>query len=245
VEACRLVWEWVGSGTTVGDVRMRARLAPPSMCVGVDEVMRAVDTGVESGLLARSGDWLERATRDVWTHAWVAERLWEADPAAWAWSQRYDAGEGAAHLARKVDDRARRELGLAGERAFMDAARALLPQHLHREVVHVAETDDTAGFDVLCPSTANFFTSACVEVKATVRPPGSVAFFLTRNEARVGARNPSWRLVVMRRIADTWLPAGYVPFFRLRPHLPDDRGAGLWESCHVNLSDEELVPGLP
>lgn len=230
---------------TVGDVRMRARLVPPSMRVGVDEVMRAVEISVASGLLVRSGDWLERATQDVWRHAWLVERLWEADADAWAWSLRDDAGEGAAHVARKVDHRARHELGEAGERAFIAAARALLPQHLHREVVHVAATDDTAGFDVLSPSTADFSASVCVEVKATVRPPGSVGLFITRNEARVGARTPSWRLMVMRRVGQTWHPAGYVPFIRLRPHLPHDRGAGLWESCHVKLSDEDLVPGLP
>lgn len=239
-DACRLVWDWAEDGISVSDVRMRARLVPPSMSVGVDEVMRAVDSGVDAGMLTRSGDWLKRSTADVWSGAWLTDLLWRADTSAWSWweSDRGPAG-------RKVDDRARRELGLAGELAFLDAARNVLPPHTHSAIVHVAAEDDTAGFDVVCPSTALFTRPVHVEVKATVRAAGRVAFFLTRNETRVGKRDPAWRLMVMRRAGEVWLPVGHVPFAQLAAHLPEDRGAGRWESCHVVLLDSDLVPGLP
>jgi hypothetical protein len=116
---------------------------------------------------------------------------------------------------------------------------------LHERIVHVAANDDTAGFDVACPSTSQFLKSVRVEVKATVRPQGVVSFFVTRNEAHVGGRDPAWRLMVMRRSGDLWRPAGHVPFTRVSSHLPEDQGAGRWESCHVLMSDDELIPGLP
>jgi hypothetical protein len=160
--------------------------------------------------------------------------------------------------AHKVDRQALEAFGAEGEEAVLEACRrhlAGLP-HLIDEIAHVSLVDDTLGYDIASPDRAG--RRHRIEVKATSALPGWAEFFLSRNEASVGKRDPQWSLVVTRREVDgekgalVMRVAGWLRFADLEDLLPtdpsiapDDSARSTWASCRVTLPDGRLRPALP
>lgn len=160
--------------------------------------------------------------------------------------------------ARKVDRQALEAFGAEGEEAVLEACRKHLIglPHLIDEIAHVSLVDDTLGYDIVSPDRAGHRHR--IEVKATSALPGWAEFFLSRNEACVGKRDPSWSLVVTRREVDVDQGAlamrviGWLRFTDFEALLPrnlqiasDDSAQCTWESCRVTLPDDRLRSALP
>jgi Domain of unknown function (DUF3883) len=160
--------------------------------------------------------------------------------------------------ARKVDRQALEALGAEGEEAVLEACRKHLTglPHLVEEIAHVSLVDDTLGYDIDSPDRAGHRHR--IEVKATSAPPGWAEFFLSRNEASAGKRDPQWSLVVTRRAVDADKDAlvmrviGWLQFADLEnllpkdpPIAPADSAHSTWASCRITLPDDRLRPALP
>lgn len=161
--------------------------------------------------------------------------------------------------AQKVDQDALNAFGALGEeavvRACQDYLRDNAAAHLVSDVVRVSLGDDTLGYDVVSPDLKG--KRHRMEVKATSAPPGWVEFYVSRNEASVGARDPMWALVVAKRqIVDSCEPQmevlGWLDYIQFSDLLPIDsfhniaKGpSGRWSSCRVTLPDHLVHPGLP
>lgn len=160
--------------------------------------------------------------------------------------------------ARKVDRQALEAFGAEGEEAVLEACRKHLIglPHLADEIAHVSLVDDTLGYDIASPDRAGHRHR--IEVKATSALPGWADFFLSRNEASVGKRDPSWSLVVTRREVDAdkdvlrMRVIGWLRFTDLedllpldRPTAPADSARCTWESCRVTVPDDRLRSAMP
>ena len=160
--------------------------------------------------------------------------------------------------ARKVDRQAREAFGAEGEESVLEACRTHLKglPHLIAEIAHLSLVDDTLGYDIASPDRAGHRHR--IEVKATSALPGWAEFFLSRNEASVGKRDPQWSLVVTRREVDAdkgalvMRVAGWLRFADLEDLLPKDpsiapgdSARSTWASCRVTLPDDRLRPALP
>ncbi|WP_255303779.1 protein NO VEIN domain-containing protein [Streptomyces sp. F-7] len=163
------------------------------------------------------------------------------------------------NVARKVDQEALAAFGALGEEAVVTACRKHLcdrgTPHLAGDVIRVSIDDDTLGFDVVSPDTTG--RRHRLEVKATAAPSGWVEFYISRNEATVGASDPDWSLVITKReIADDndleMRVAGWLTYDEFAHLLPSDAESGVgpgesgqWASCRIKLADPLLRTGLP
>ncbi len=150
-------------------------------------------------------------------------------------------------IATKVDPQPLAALGEAGEAHVLQAWTEHLlrngRQDLVSDLVQVSRISDALGYDI----TGLDATEALhhLEVKTT-STQGRVTFFLSRNEATVGAADEHWSLVVVRRTAqESLIVVGWCPISVLSPHLPSDRGDGRWTTARITLCDLELEEGLP
>jgi hypothetical protein len=152
-------------------------------------------------------------------------------------------------LGRVVDQQRLKQLGAAGEEAVVVACREHLSGRgrpdLAGHVERVSLRSDQLGYDVTSPDTGG--TRHRIEVKATQGMPGQVEFYLSRNEATVGGRDPCWSLVAVRKSLDGRLEVfGWCRASTLAPALPTDGDqGGRWESVRISLPDKEFRPGLP
>ena len=113
-------------------------------------------------------------------------------------------------------------------------------------VSRVSLRSDELGYDVTSPDTTG--RRHRIEVKTTSSASvGRVEFFLSRNEATVGARDPGWSLMAVRRNRDDTLePIGWCPPASLVPHLPHDASTqGRWTNVRLSIAITEFRPGLP
>lgn len=153
-------------------------------------------------------------------------------------------------LGQTLDAQHLADIGEAGEDYVVGACR----QHLTAagrpdlaEAVHrVSLQSDALGYDVTSPDTTGHRHR--MEVKTTgSASAGRVEFFLSRNEAMVGKRDPAWSLVAVRRDRDGSLNLiGWCSAVHLSPLLPQDLSAqGRWTSVRLSIPTTDFTPGLP
>jgi hypothetical protein len=198
-------------------------------------------------LVAESPVWLPAATRDGLNVDLIPPQELERltglipDPA------RREAFLIAAGLT--FDAERTRVMGRRGEEFVVAACRAAWleagsPQRAAR-VTHLSPLSDQLGYDLKAPDADG--SDRRIEVKTTSAQAGTVEVFLSRTEALVGLRDPSWRLAVCRQrpSGDVEL-AGWCGIAIIRDRLPSDPPErGEWRSVRVLLSLDELRPGLP
>jgi hypothetical protein len=153
-------------------------------------------------------------------------------------------------LGRTLDAHQLAEQGARGEDYVVERCQ----QHLndrHRPdlaaaVNRVSLRSDQLGYDVTSPDTTGHRHR--IEVKTTSSSSaGRVEFFLSRNEATVGERDPAWSLVAVRRNRDDSLELiGWCSSVNLMPHLPRDVSPqGRWTSVRLSVATTAFKPGLP
>ena len=153
-------------------------------------------------------------------------------------------------LGRTLDAQLLAEYGNQGEEHVVQACRDHLQDRgrpdLAAQVHQVSLRSDQLGYDVVSTDTVGHRHR--MEVKTTSSAAaGQVEFFLSRNEATVGERDPAWSLVAVRRDRDGSLEIiGWCRAVSLLPLLPKDLSPhGRWASARLSVSTTQLVPGLP
>ena len=138
----------------------------------------------------------------------------------------------------KFDDTARRQLGLAGELAFVE----WLQRHTVAQVVHISMFDDSAGYDMAL--TIEGRVCARVEVKST-RREDSARIYLSRNEVETMLVYSSWCLQLVQLDASNALrKVSWVSRESILSGVPLDGSRGSWQSMRMTLSQDILRPGL-
>ena len=157
------------------------------------------------------------------------------------------------NLGRTIDERARTELGAAGEEHVVAECRNHLAQRgredLAREVRQVSQLSDQLGYDVTSPDTAG--RRHRLEVKTTTGVAGTdsvVSVYISRNEAMVGQSDGSWALVAVRKdiMTGEFEIVGWCHADAFAPALPSDPSPwGHWASTRIFLEECLLSAGLP
>ncbi len=152
--------------------------------------------------------------------------------------------------AQRFDDRTRRLIGEIGEELVVAAARQELIElgraDLARNVRRVSLESDALGYDVKAPRTSG--RPRLLEVKSTTRVNTTFVVHISRNEASTGETYPDWALVVCqvedlearRGTICGWCHAG-----DFIARLPQDPAGGKWEQAAIQLSIDDLTPGIP
>lgn len=154
-------------------------------------------------------------------------------------------------LGRTLDAALLAEYGAKGEEHVVEACRRYLHHDQQRpdlaaQVHRVSLRSDQLGYDITSPDTSG--RRHRMEVKTTASASGgSVEFFLSRNEATVGERDPAWSLVAVRRHPDGELELiGWCSGITLLPLLPRDLlPNGRWTTVRISIPTSDLTPGLP
>lgn len=153
-------------------------------------------------------------------------------------------------VGRTLDAAQLAEQGAAGEEFVVELCRKHLSERdrpdLAAAVSRVSLRSDELGYDVTSPDTTGHRHR--MEVKTTSSASaGRVEFFLSRNEATVGVRDPGWSLVAVRRNRDDTLELiGWCSSVSLVPHFPRDvSNQGRWSSVRLSIAITDFRPGLP
>lgn len=153
-------------------------------------------------------------------------------------------------VGRTLDAAQLAEQGARGEEFVVELCREHLREldrpDLAAAVKRVSLRSDELGYDVTSPDTTGHRHR--IEVKTTSSASvGRVEFFLSRNEAIVGARDPGWSLVAVRRVRDDSLElVGWCSSVSLVPHLPRDISRqGRWTNVRLSIAITDFRPGLP
>jgi hypothetical protein len=150
---------------------------------------------------------------------------------------------------RLADETRRHAVGSAGEEFVVACAKAELCRlgrpALANEVVRLSLRSDQLGYDVRVPRLPGGVWR--LEVKASVRDPRALEFFISRSEAETGRRLSDWLLTACH-LPPTGEPAviGWCRFEMLEPLLPRDVDANTtWQSARVRVPAGLFRPGLP
>lgn len=154
------------------------------------------------------------------------------------------------NVGRTLDAAQLAEQGAQGEEFVVELCRKHLCEldrpDLAAAVSRVSLRSDELGYDVTSPDTTGHRHR--IEVKTTSSASmGRVEFFLSRNEATVGASDPGWSLVAVRRNRDDSLELiGWCSSGSLAPHLPRDLSTqGRWANVRLSIAISDFQPGLP
>ena len=174
---------------------------------------------------------------------WVSNGLITGSKTVWDF---VETAEPNGNFSQKFDGDRLKAIGRLGEQAVMDFLYECLPVDQHHRILQVSQTNDAAGYDIFSPSLRNLSENLLLEVKTTVRPGSDFDFYLSRNENRVGTRNPNWYLIFVR-ITDS-IPSilGHVKASCFQSWLPteqDDRSS--WETVKITMAATELYHDFP
>jgi hypothetical protein len=117
---------------------------------------------------------------------------------------------------------------------------------LAASVHRVSLRSDQLGYDITSPDITGHRHR--IEVKTTRNASvGRVEFFLSRNEATVGERDPAWSLVAVHRNRDDSLELiGWCSALRLVPLQSRDVSVqGRWTNVRLSVATTDFTPGLP
>lgn len=159
--------------------------------------------------------------------------------------------------ARKVDAALLAAIGADGEEAVVTECRTYLEDKgrpdLAKHVARLSLDDDTLGYDVTTPDC--WGRRHLLEVKCTRSISDRIEFYLSRNEAHTGKRNPLWSVVVARQEINaagelSVRVVGWLTYSDLEDALPTDAEPadnmqGRWANARLTLPDITLRAGLP
>jgi hypothetical protein len=153
-------------------------------------------------------------------------------------------------LGRALDLQALNDQGAQGEEFVVDLCKQHLIDRdrpdLAASVHRVSLRSDQLGYDITSPDTTGHRHR--IEVKTTrSASAGRVEFFLSRNEAAVGDRDPGWSLVAVHCNRDDSLELiGWCSALRLVPLQPRDVSVqGRWTNVRLSVATTDFTPGLP
>ena len=147
---------------------------------------------------------------------------------------------------RKFLEGLNQEIGLIGENFVMGLLERRIDPDLKYRIEHVSLENDMAGFDIRTPSVSGVWEEVMLEVKTSARVGGDPVFYLTRNEARVGARYKNWFLVFVRLSSAGPELKGHLPFSEFEDLLPREQSRELvWSELTGKIPFDDLYADLP
>ena len=174
---------------------------------------------------------------------WILGGLQSGNATTWSIAEIVDRRQ---RVVRKFDADSLNEIGRIGEIAVMTSLRESLPESLNSKIRHVSQVDDTLGYDIVSPSVNSYENIQLLEVKTSVRPGTNFAFYISRNEFRVGENNPNWKIVCVQIVDGIGSILGHIPIEQIADQFPTDIDESVtWSSCRVTISSNLLFRGLP
>ncbi len=149
-------------------------------------------------------------------------------------------------LLSKIDLELLHKIGLDGEYEVIEELKKNLSLREIERIRHVSLVDDSAGFDIICPSVKNSDLTVLLEVKTSPRPGSDFNFFISRNEARVARHNDNWFLLAVTASPNGYQVLGTLNFYQFSDYLPVNQDKrGQWESAKISISKDLFKKGLP
>lgn len=176
---------------------------------------------------------------------WLLESLIDGLDEAWKIFELFETK--GLHTPKIFDSDVMKQIGDDGERYLIAELKNRLPEDVHDDIVHVALTDDTAGFDIYSRSIIDIDRFMKLEVKASVKPIESgFTFFLSRNEYELSQKCGNWVLVGIHFHSRKPQLLGYLRGHQLSPLVPLETNPSCkWQSLRFTVSTEKFAPGLP
>ncbi|MEZ9357065.1 DUF3883 domain-containing protein [Vibrio breoganii] len=175
---------------------------------------------------------------------WLDYALITGNAKAWKFADALDRSQ---VIDKKFNPEVLKKIGDTGEKFVLNELRKYHPIELHSQINHVAEYDDTLGYDICAPSIVNSDHNSFLEVKTSVRQiSGKFQFFLSRNEFDVGISNREWCIVAVSIVDNKPLVLGHLYCYQIESRLPRDiDDSAKWVSCKLSVEMEIFRPGLP
>ena len=149
-------------------------------------------------------------------------------------------------LLKKVDYEILKEIGLDGEKAVMEQLKNELWTEVYKKVRHVSLTDDSLGYDIYTPSCISLDDFLLYEVKTSSYSGKFFHFYISRNEAKIAAKNTNWFLIGVIKKSNKFEIVGHLKFDVFESFLPTDNSENVsWESAKVKLPMHLLRKNLP
>lgn len=146
----------------------------------------------------------------------------------------------------KFDSVRLQQIGLSGEEFIIQYLKDRLPESFHDRIEHIAQHNDSAGFDIITPSLRDHEQRIVLEVKTTVVPSESFCCFLSANEFGVGARTEKWHLVAVKIEEGVCRLVGHSQAFRFESMMPENKSQdATWSSVKLTLPEDFFERGLP
>lgn len=218
-----------------------SKISEPLPGRGYFDRMKVLNRLIEDGVVYLKGRQI--MFRGLENVDWVKRGLISGSKTIWDF---VEATEPTENFSRKFENDHLIEIGRTGEAAVIDRLLKVLPAEQCNRVLHVSLTNDAAGYDIFAPSTVDSSNELLLEVKTSVRPGENFAFYLSRNEYRVGSQNPNWYLIFVRVVDSVPEILGYVKANSFQAWLPtehDDRSK--WQSVLINMDVKGMSPDLP
>lgn len=229
---------------SVREFKKQCEITPPSPGKTFYDRERVAEELIETGIIEVDDGLLRLSKNNTKIlPEWLIDGLEVGAPTSWEILENLDPS---GQVFKKIDQRLLEKIGLEGELAVMKLLIERLPLAAQNRIRHISLTDDSAGFDIYSPSVRNSDNTILIEVKTTSRPGKNFNFFISRNEARVGAHNENWHLIGVIRNPQGWHVLGSLKFDRLSQFLPVDISAsGAWESAKITIPITSFLADLP
>lgn len=175
---------------------------------------------------------------------WIQSALQNGYRDAWDMVEIVD---GPCDECKKFDQEILKSIGDSGEKFVIYSIKSKLPSEMHSKIIHVADVNDYAGYDIYSPSVNNIEKNVKIEVKTSTRNRDQdIQFFLSRNEFEVGRRNRDWCIVFVSIDNGTKQILGHLYCYQIESRLPRDVDPSAnWQNCKILVDTFLLHGGLP
>ena len=227
--------------TTIKDFDIQCQLAPATSGKSYYDRLRTAERLIEESIIEKVDDQLRIIAKDA--PNWLRQGMLGGSKISW---EIFEAIDVKGKIRGKIDLELLTTIGLDGEKEVINQLNQDLPQKVAARISHISLKDDSAGFDISSPSTAQHDYVCLLEVKTSSRPGSDFRFFISRNEARVASLNENWRLVAVLREPTGYRVLGYLSYAHFSNILPVDSSPfAKWDSASIILPIDLIVPGLP
>ena len=222
------------------DYKQMCKSMPYNLAHNMADKLEVLDRLIEQKVIAEADGKLRLIDKDL---SFLNDHLSEGSTDAWRLVEGQLTGP---KIAKKFNDKLRKEIGLAGENFVHDQLRNILPSDKIDRLEHTSKSDDTVGYDIRSPK-IDSDGPVYLEVKTSVRP-GVFNFFLSRNEYRVSQQELDKWYVILVKIEDN-IPniLGFIKAETLYDIIPVDKNVDIskWQSVAIVVKQEWIHRGLP
>lgn len=222
------------------DYKQMCKSVPYNLEQNMADKLEVLEMLIEQKVIAEADGKLRLIDKDL---SFLNDHLSDGSTDAWRLIERQPTGP---EIAKKFDDKLRKEIGLAGENFVYSQIRNRLPSAKIDQLKHISISDDTVGYDIRSPK-IDSDGPVYLEVKTSIRP-GVFNFYLSRNEYKVSQKELDKWYVILVKIEDK-IPKilGFIKAETLYDITPVDKNVDIskWQSVAIAVKQEWINRGLP